>query len=98
MGGFPHQEHWKWGVYISPPSCTDHLALCAHKCVSVTLLIVDRLYVYTYLYTHLLAAMTGMANDEQGRDYDDGHHHSTENHRHEHLLVGWEWCHFNMVG
>jgi len=42
------------GVYISPPLCTDHLALCAHKHMSVTLLIIDCLYVYTYLYVHYI--------------------------------------------
>jgi hypothetical protein len=42
------------GVYISPPLCTDHLALCAHKRMFVTSLIVDCLYVYTYLYAHYI--------------------------------------------
>jgi hypothetical protein len=42
------------GVYISPPLHTDHLALCAHKCMFTTLLIVDHLYVYTYLYAHYI--------------------------------------------
>jgi hypothetical protein len=40
-----------------------------------------------------MTTMTGIGwqmTNNRGEDHDDGHHHNTENHRHEQLLVGWE--------
>ena len=78
MGGLPHHEHWKQ-LYIPSIVHRPFGLVCGHKHMSTTLLIVNHLYVYIYLYAHythtLLATMTndGMVNDEK-RDHDDGHH------------------------
>ena len=51
MGGIPPPQTLKTGVYISPPLCTDHLALCAHK-MCVHNIVDHRSFIYLHMFVH----------------------------------------------